>query len=136
MDDIVRLKVDLMDRERKEDEDEDTPNRKGQEPETDDDLELFVRQWEKDFDRSNQNPEENSDFDSDNEINPLDGIDKLTGKYRSTQSISSENAKKQKPIQLSIVGKPNIGKSTFVNSLLKEHRVVANDMPGTTRDCV
>ena len=29
MDDIVRLKVDLMDRERKEDEDEDTPSRKG-----------------------------------------------------------------------------------------------------------
>ena len=46
------------------------------------------------------------------------------------------NSKKQKPIQLSIVGKPNIGKSTFVNSLLKEHRVVANDMPGTTRDSV
>ena len=95
-----------------------------------------MRQWEKDFDRSNPNPEENSDFDSDNEINPLDGVDRLTGQYYSTQKISAANSKKQKPIQLSIVGKPNIGKSTFVNSLLKEHRVVANDMPGTTRDSV
>lgn len=43
---------------------------------------------------------------------------------------------KKKPIQLSIVGKPNIGKSTLVNGLLKEHRVVANDMAGTTRDSV
>jgi len=34
------------------------------------------------------------------------------------------------------VGRPNIGKSTFVNSLLRENRVVANDMPGTTRDSV
>jgi len=42
----------------------------------------------------------------------------------------------KKPIQLSIVGKPNIGKSTLVNGLLKEFRVVANDMPGTTRDSV
>lgn len=42
----------------------------------------------------------------------------------------------KKPIQLSIMGKPNIGKSTLINSLLKEFRVVANDMPGTTRDSV
>jgi len=48
----------------------------------------------------------------------------------------SSSAKKYKPIQISVVGKPNIGKSTFVNSLLREYRVVANDMPGTTRDAV
>jgi GTP-binding protein len=60
----------------------------------------------------------------------------MTGKYFASQTITSENLKKQKPIQLSIVGRPNIGKSTFVNSLLKEHRVVANDMAGTTRDCI
>jgi predicted GTPase len=34
--------------------------------------------------------------------------------------MSSENSMKRKPIQLSIVGKPNVGKSTLVNSLLKE----------------
>lgn len=43
---------------------------------------------------------------------------------------------KRKPIQLSIVGRPNVGKSTLVNSLLKEDRVIANDLPGTTRDSV
>ena len=97
---------------------------------------MFVRQWEKDFDRSNPNPEDNSDFDSDNDINPLDSINQH-GEYTSKQQqISSENKMKAKPIQLSILGKPNIGKSTLVNSLLKEHRVVANDMPGTTRDSI
>lgn len=43
---------------------------------------------------------------------------------------------KKKPIQLSIVGRPNVGKSTLVNGLLKENRVIANDLPGTTRDSV
>jgi GTP-binding protein len=42
-----------------------------------------VRAWEKDFDRMNPNPEENSDFDSDNDINPLDSVNK-DGKYFSS----------------------------------------------------
>ena len=37
-------------------------------------LELFIREWEKEFDRYNPDPENNSDFDSDNEINPLDTL--------------------------------------------------------------
>ena len=98
----------------------------------------FVRSWEKEFDQVNGNPEENSDFDSDNDVNPLDGLDSL-GRYYSTtrqQQISSENAMKRKPIQLSIVGKPNTGKSTLVNALVQEQRVIANDLAGTTRDAV
>jgi GTP-binding protein len=34
------------------------------------------------------------------------------------------------------VGRPNVGKSTLVNGLLKENRVIANDLAGTTRDSV
>lgn len=94
---------------------------------------MFIRQWEREFDRLNRNPEENSDFDSDNDVNPLDTIEK--GAYTSSR-ISSQNAMARRPIQLSIIGKPNIGKSTFVNSLLREHRVVASDIAGTTRDAV
>ena len=106
-----------------------------QSDDSDDDLEMFVRQWEKDFDRANPDPANNSDFDSDNEINPIDTVNTLR-QFNSTGGISSDNVRKSKPIQLSIVGRPNIGKSTFVNSLLRENRVVANDMPGTTRDSV
>jgi len=39
-------------------------------------------------------------------------------------------------IRLAIVGRPNVGKSTLVNRLLGEERVLASDMPGTTRDSV
>ncbi len=38
--------------------------------------------------------------------------------------------------RIAIVGRPNVGKSTMVNTLLGEERVIAFDMPGTTRDSI
>ncbi|MCG5031821.1 ribosome biogenesis GTPase Der [Mesosutterella sp. OilRF-GAM-744-9] len=39
-------------------------------------------------------------------------------------------------VRVAIAGRPNVGKSTLVNALLGEERVVAYDMPGTTRDAI
>ena len=42
----------------------------------------------------------------------------------------------EKPLRLAIMGRPNVGKSTLVNTLLGEERQLTADMPGVTRDAI
>ena len=39
-------------------------------------------------------------------------------------------------MSIALVGRPNVGKSTFINSFIKEERVLTQDRPGTTRDSI
>ena len=45
-------------------------------------------------------------------------------------------AAEDRRIRVAIVGRPNVGKSTLINALLGEERLVAFDTPGTTRDAI
>ena len=40
------------------------------------------------------------------------------------------------PVKLAVAGRPNVGKSTLINTWLGEERLVAFDLPGTTRDAI
>jgi len=40
------------------------------------------------------------------------------------------------PLRVAIVGRPNVGKSSYVNRLLRSDRVIVSDTPGTTRDSI
>ncbi len=48
----------------------------------------------------------------------------------------AEEDTEESVLRLAIVGKPNVGKSTFVNTMLGEERLLVTNIPGTTRDAV
>ncbi len=47
-----------------------------------------------------------------------------------------EEQEKEDVIKVAIVGRPNVGKSSFINKVIGEERLVVSDIPGTTRDSV
>ena len=62
-----------------------------------------------------------------------DLLDQLIALFPSDADITSDEAK---PIQLAIVGRPNVGKSSLANRLLGENRTMVSDIAGTTRDAI
>jgi GTPase len=51
-------------------------------------------------------------------------------------SLEEEEEPEPKAMQIVIVGRPNVGKSTLLNRLLNEERVITGPMPGLTRDSI
>ena len=56
--------------------------------------------------------------------------------YAPDEEIFGDGPSQDHPIRLAVAGRPNVGKSTLINAWLGEERLVAFDMPGTTRDAI
>lgn len=60
----------------------------------------------------------------------------LCGHAEALQESSSEQQRPESPARVAIIGRPNVGKSTLINHLLGERRLLTQDQPGTTRDAI
>ncbi len=64
------------------------------------------------------------------------GIDDLVNYLFAADEMPIDTPDTDQGIKLAFVGRPNVGKSTLTNRMLKEDRVVVSETPGTTRDSI
>ncbi|MCI9233359.1 MAG: ribosome biogenesis GTPase Der [Bacilli bacterium] len=60
-----------------------------------------------------------------------DLLEEITKNFHFMEEVSNEKA-----IHFSVIGRPNVGKSSLVNALLNEERVIVSNIAGTTRDAI
>jgi GTP-binding protein len=65
-----------------------------------------------------------------------DLLDEIVQRLRTWEGPLREESPVKEEVAVTIVGRPNAGKSSLVNRLLREERMIVSEIPGTTRDAV
>ncbi len=61
-----------------------------------------------------------------------DLLDEIISKFDETMDVDDDDDS----IKIAVIGKPNAGKSSIINRIIGENRVIVSDVPGTTRDAI
>lgn len=67
-----------------------------------------------------------------NALNLGDMLDRVVEAFGSIDDIEEDPDE----IHIAVIGRPNVGKSSLVNAILGQERVIVSDIPGTTRDAI
>ena len=66
----------------------------------------------------------------------IESITQIGGMIENLRVTTGTGRILQEGLKVSIIGKPNVGKSSLMNALLRETRAIVTDIPGTTRDTI